>query len=216
MSPETPLGKFVVQRLQSRNGGESYLLHIGMKKDYATWILDEVFSTNPADGLTVNPAAAHAPAFVKFEGMVDDELIYVWDQGELSLDSKGMGGRVDYDELYAAIQAGEFNFKLNGMKLRGTYQLSRKSKGTGKWQLCKADDLYATRIGSVEFANNSVVTESFPTSFQAAYERKLSVWADSKADRYSTVNDDQAITSLLPMTRQERDGSFDKLSLIHI
>ena len=159
-SPE-PAGQTVAPR---RGGPEFFCvqkhlashLHYDFRLEYDGVLLSWAVPKGPALDPTVKRLAMHVEdhplEYGTFEGVIPEGygagIVMLWDQGTWE---------PEVDDVAAALRKGDLKFRLNGVKLKGSWVLVRTRGGDGRsWLLIKHRDEWSGPLDIAEFAPLSV------------------------------------------------------------
>ena len=159
-SPE-PAGEPVAPR----RGGPAFFcvqkhlashLHYDFRLEYNGVLLSWAVPKGPALDPSVKRLAMHVEdhpiEYGTFEGVIPEGygagIVMLWDQG--TWEPEG-------DDVAAALRKGDLKFRLNGVKLKGSWVLVRTRGGDGRsWLLIKHRDEWSGPLDIAEFAPLSV------------------------------------------------------------
>lgn len=131
-------------------------LHYDFRLEHHGVLLSWAVPKGPAIDPTVKRLAMHVEdhpiEYGTFEGVIPEGygagIVMLWDQGTWE---------PEVDDIDAAIRKGDLKFRLNGVKLKGSWVLVRTKGGGGRsWLLIKHRDAWAGPIDIAEFAPLSV------------------------------------------------------------
>jgi bifunctional non-homologous end joining protein LigD len=124
-----------------------------------SWAVPKGPSLNPKDKRLAMQTEDHPLDYGDFEGVIPEGygagIVVLWDQGTWEPES---------DDVDRALEKGDFKFKLNGVKLKGSWVLVRTrgyaSNGPSRsWLLIKHRDDWAGDVDVTELAPRSVKTD---------------------------------------------------------
>jgi bifunctional non-homologous end joining protein LigD len=127
-----------------------------------SWAVPKGPSLNPADKRLAMHVEDHPLEYGTFEGVIPEGygagIVMLWDRGTWEPES---------EDVDAALKKGDLKFRLNGVKLKGSWVLVRTGGGYGRsapgqpgrsWLLIKHRDEWAGPIDITTFAPLSVKT----------------------------------------------------------
>lgn len=127
-----------------------------------SWAVPKGPSTDPRDKRLAMPTEDHPLGYRDFEGVIPEGEygagpVIVWDRGTYRNLTEDDGEEVP---VARAIERGHLKIRLDGVKLRGGYALTRIGKGKDeRWLLVKMDDEEAdARRNPVSTQPESVLT----------------------------------------------------------
>ena len=126
-----------------------------------SWAVPKGPSLNPKDKRLAMRVEDHPYDYRTFEGVIPSGygagVVMLWDEGTW-VPEEG------FENVSAAIAKGEIKFRLNGVKLKGSWVLVRIGKATAtgereNWLLIKHRDEWAGDVDVVAVANRSVKSD---------------------------------------------------------
>jgi bifunctional non-homologous end joining protein LigD len=120
-----------------------------------SWAVPKGPSLKPSDKRLAMQVEDHPFDYGEFEGVIPEGygagIVMLWDRGTWEPES----GNID-----AALSKGELKFKLNGVKLKGSWVIVRTGAADSRtWLLIKHRDEWAGDIDIAEFAPRSVKSD---------------------------------------------------------
>ena len=123
-----------------------------------SWAVPKGPSLNPADKRLAMRVEDHPRDYADFEGVIPEGygagIVMLWDKGTWESESP---------DIDRALEKGELKFKLEGVKLKGSWVLVRTGSGprsyngqSRSWLLIKHRDAWAGEINVIEVAPDSV------------------------------------------------------------
>lgn len=208
-SGSTPEIQYFVQKTIGP-GGERYLIHIRSGSFLTSWQLSGALTTNPSEVINAEPQKSHTDDFINFEGLIGDEIVYLWDRGNLEASSpKGVvSGEHPVEQ---GLSAGELNLVFKGVKLRGSFRMYKKNAQAKDWMLCKSSDRFATRGNSFQFSEGSVKSDKTFTLEDLASPESLNLWDKTGFSRYQSnvANTITRSIGFIPTDKEQRQSAFD-------
>jgi bifunctional non-homologous end joining protein LigD len=143
-----------------------------------SWAVPKGPSLNPKDKRLAMQTEDHPLDYGDFEGVIPEGygagIVVLWDQG--TWEPEG-------DDVDRALAKGDLKFKLNGVKLKGSWVLVRtrgySSNGPSRsWLLIKHRDAWAGDVDVTELAPRSVKTDRDFADILASDEPE--VWASHR------------------------------------
>ena len=131
-------------------------LHYDLRLEHDGVLLSWAVPKGPALDPTVKRLAMHVEdhpiEYGTFEGVIPEGygagIVMLWDQGTWE---------PEVDDVAAALRKGDLKFRLNGVKLKGSWVLVRTRGGDGRsWLLIKHRDEWSGPLDIAEFAPLSV------------------------------------------------------------
>ncbi|HYG74340.1 MAG TPA: DNA polymerase ligase N-terminal domain-containing protein [Planctomycetota bacterium] len=133
-------------------------LHYDFRLEHAgallSWAVPKGPSLNPKDKRLAMRVEDHPLDYGEFEGVIPEGygagIVMLWDQGTWEPQS---------DDVDAALAKGELKFKLNGVKLKGSWVLVRtggRDPESRSWLLIKQSDDWSGDLDITSFAPLSV------------------------------------------------------------
>jgi bifunctional non-homologous end joining protein LigD len=131
-------------------------LHYDFRLEHDGVLLSWAVPKGPAIDPAVKRLAMHVEdhplEYGTFEGVIPEGygagIVMLWDQGTWEPEA---------DDIDAAIRKGDLKFRLNGVKLKGSWVLVRTKGGDGRsWLLIKHRDSWSGPLDIAEFAPLSV------------------------------------------------------------
>jgi bifunctional non-homologous end joining protein LigD len=131
-------------------------LHYDFRLEHDGVLLSWAVPKGPALDPTVKRLAMHVEdhpiEYGTFEGVIPEGygagIVMLWDQGTWE---------PEVDDVAAALRKGDLKFRLNGVKLKGSWVLVRTRGGDGRsWLLIKHRDEWSGPLDIAEFAPLSV------------------------------------------------------------
>ena len=117
-----------------------------------SWAVPKGPSVDPSVKRLAMHVEDHPIEYGTFEGVIPEGygagIVMLWDQGTWEPEA---------DDVAAALRKGDFKFRLNGVKLKGSWVLVRTKGGDGRsWLLIKHRDEWSGPLDIAEFAPLSV------------------------------------------------------------
>ena len=131
-------------------------LHYDFRLEHDGVLLSWAVPKGPAIDPSIKRLAMHVEdhpiEYGTFEGVIPEGygagIVMLWDQGTWE---------PEVDDVAAALRKGDFKFRLNGVKLKGSWVLVRTKGGDGRsWLLIKHRDEWSGPVDIAEFAPLSV------------------------------------------------------------
>jgi len=131
-------------------------LHYDLRLEHDGGLLSWAVPKGPAIDPSVKRLAMHVEdhpiEYGTFEGVIPEGygagIVMLWDQGTWE---------PEVDDVAAALKKGDLKFRLNGVKLKGSWVLVRTKGGDGRsWLLIKHRDSWSGPLDITEFAPLSV------------------------------------------------------------
>jgi bifunctional non-homologous end joining protein LigD len=144
-----------------------------------SWAVPKGPSLRPADKRLAMRVEDHPFDYRTFEGVIPSGygagVVMLWDEGTWSPET-------GFDNIDAALAKGELKFRLDGIKLKGTWVLVRAGEKTPtgereRWLLIKHKDSWAGDVDVTKVAANSVKTEK---DFEEIVKGGVAVWDSHK------------------------------------
>src|SRR3954465_5078461 len=147
-----------------------------------SWAVPKGPSLNPKDRRLAMRVEDHPLDYADFEGVIPEGygagIVMVWDKGTWTPEP-------GFEDVDAALAEGELKFKLEGVKLKGSWVLVRtKSDGYPEgrtWLLIKHRDQWAGDINVTEVAPDSV--KSFGDFAQILAKDQPDIWESNRPAR---------------------------------
>jgi bifunctional non-homologous end joining protein LigD len=117
-----------------------------------SWAVPKGPSIDPSDKRLAMHVEDHPLEYGSFEGVIPEGygagIVMLWDRGSWE---------PDVDDVAGAMKKGDLKFRLNGVKLKGSWALIRTRGGDGRsWLLIKHRDEWAGPLDIAAFAPDSV------------------------------------------------------------
>jgi bifunctional non-homologous end joining protein LigD len=131
-------------------------LHYDFRLEYngalLSWAVPKGPSVDPSVKRLAMHVEDHPVEYGTFEGVIPEGygagIVMLWDQGTWE---------PEVDDVAAALRKGDLKFRLNGVKLKGSWVLVRTKGGDGRsWLLIKHRDEWSGPLDIAEFAPLSV------------------------------------------------------------
>jgi len=131
-------------------------LHYDFRLEHDGVLLSWAVPKGPAIDPSIKRLAMHVEdhpiEYGTFEGVIPEGygagIVMLWDQGTWE---------PEVDDIAAALRKGDLKFRLNGVKLKGSWVLVRTRGGDGRsWLLIKHRDSWSGPVDIAEFAPLSV------------------------------------------------------------
>ncbi len=180
--------RFVVQKHKATRLHYDFRLELdGVLK---SWAVPKWPSLDPSDKRLAMQVEDHPVEYINFEGRIPEGnygagTVMVWDRGTWM--PEGTEGMMDAEReahARAMLEKGDLKFRLNGMKLKGSWVLAKMrsrrpgSKGT-EWLLIKHRDEAAESGYDIEAHDGSVLTGR--SMEEIAEDKKSAQWGEPKA-----------------------------------
>jgi bifunctional non-homologous end joining protein LigD len=121
-----------------------------------SWAVPKGPSLNPKDKRLAMHVEDHPLDYGNFEGVIPEGygagIVILWDKGSWAPEP-------GFEDVDAAMKKGELKFKLNGVKLKGSWVLVRIRGNDKTWLLIKHRDDWAGDVDVVKVAPLSVKSE---------------------------------------------------------
>jgi bifunctional non-homologous end joining protein LigD len=171
-----------------------------------SWAIPKGPSLRPADKRLAMRVEDHPFDYRTFEGVIPSGygagVVMLWDEGTWSPEP-------GFDNIDAALAKGELKFRLDGIKLKGSWVLVRVGEKTAtgereRWLLIKHKDEWAGDVDVTTVAAKSVKSEK---DFEGIVKGGVAVWDSHKPG----TEDLQAIVDKV-MAFKEQDGAVSPKS----
>jgi bifunctional non-homologous end joining protein LigD len=147
-----------------------------------SWAVPKGPSVSPRDRRLAMKVEDHPFDYADFEGVIPEGygagIVMVWDKGTWTPEP-------GFEDVDAALEAGELKFKLDGVKLKGSWVLVRTNSDgypEGRtWLLIKHRDQWSGDINVTEVAPDSV--KSFGDFAQILAKDQPDIWESNRPAR---------------------------------
>jgi len=189
-APKATRGIFCVQKhLATQLHYDFRLEHKGV---LLSWAVPKGPSLNPKDKRLAMQVEDHPIDYADFEGVIPSGygagVVMVWDRGTWT---------PDVDDIDVALKKGELKFRLEGVKLKGSWVLVRTGQGKA-WLLIKHRDEWSGDIDIATFAPRSVKSDD--DLAQILKREKPDVWLQRGETEAHTDDKFRRAISRLPRT----------------
>jgi DNA ligase D-like protein (predicted polymerase) len=186
-------------------------MHIRSGDSLTSWQLSGALTTDPRDSVNAEPQKSHTDDFINFEGLIGNSIVYLWDRGKVEASSPkaNIAGSHPVEQ---GLSAGELNLVFNGVKLRGSFRMYKKSAQSKHWLLSKVSDRFATNGNTFRFSEGSVKSDKTFTHDDLANPESLQIWDKTGHSRYQQSNTVNTITrkiGFIPTDKQQRLSAFE-------
>ncbi len=173
---------FVIQKHHASH--LHYDFRIELKGVLKSWAVPKGPSMNPDDHRLAQAVEDHPFDYKDFEGIIPKGqygagTVIIWDQGTYEPDKKFRTKKEKEHYLTSSYYKGRLVIRLNGSKLKGSFELLKKpERGENSWILSKVDDRYKKK-GDILKKDASVV--SGLTLEQMAASKTAARWQSNRA-----------------------------------
>jgi bifunctional non-homologous end joining protein LigD len=172
-----------------------------------SWAVPKGPSLNPRDRRLAMRVEDHPFDYADFEGVIPEGygagIVMVWDKGTWEPEA-------GFEDVAAALDAGELKFKLDGVKLKGSWVLVRThSEGYPEgrtWLLIKHRDQWAGDLAVTEAAPDSV--KSFGDFAEILAKDQPAIWESNRPARGGETG--KMLTQIIERAAQIKAGGGGK------